>query len=172
MPVKLHVPLERRRHKPSITQRIQIHWCSSPPGQTPTSSRSSHSRLRIHPPSVTVEILHHLPRHMRLPMYFPRINLIILVPLQQLDLHLQLQPKQKRCPTRIWLHIPRVLQQLITPRILIYIKGKFPPCTFRCCNVWTKLALQLSLELPPTPKSLTVSRRTPRVALQKPRSQI
>ena len=113
-------------------------------------------------------------------MYLPRcgytllqrVNLVILVLLEQLDLRLVLQPEQERRPNRIGFNLPRTLQQLITQRVLIHIKRKIPPLHSQRLQrmqhvvlhrLRTKLTIQLSLEPPPIHKSLTVYRRTPRL---------
>ena len=58
---------------------------------------------------------------------FQRVDLIVLILLEQLDLHLVFQAEQKRRPDRVSLNLLRPLQQLVSQGVLVHIKWKVPP---------------------------------------------
>ena len=68
-------------------------------------------------------------------MYIPRrrdtliqrLDLVVFVTLQQLNLHFQLQAKQTVMMYCFLFHLPGFLQQLIYRRLLIHIKRKVTP---------------------------------------------
>ena len=112
-------------------------------------------------------------------MYFPRsrntllqrVDLVILILLELLDLHLVLQAEQERSPIRISLNLTRTLQQLVPQSVLIHIKkGSSPPALSTTATYATRCtppSADKTCKRPPTLKPLTISRRSTRMSFQR-----